>query len=77
LPRSCVTGIDLISPGSVSSQKAPPALTALEGKGKLTDGRDPSEPKWAGHPLYRPDDNLVMLRDGLARPTRMSTRNMW
>jgi hypothetical protein len=29
--------------------------------GQFADGCDPLEPNWAGHPLYRPRDNLAML----------------
>ena len=29
--------------------------------GQFSDGCDPSEPNWAGRPLYRPRDNLAML----------------
>jgi hypothetical protein len=45
--------------------------------GQLADGCDPSEPNWAGCPLYRRCDNLAMLHDGLAKLMRMSMRNMW
>ena len=45
--------------------------------GQFADGCDPSEPNWAGRPLYRPRDNLAMLHGGLAKLMRMSTRNMW
>jgi hypothetical protein len=45
--------------------------------GQFSDGCDPSEPNWAGRPLYRPRDNLAMLHGGLAKLVRMSTRNMW
>ena len=45
--------------------------------GQFADGLDPSEPNWAGRPLYRPRDNLAMLDGGLAKLMRMSTRNMW
>jgi len=44
---------------------------------QFADGCDPSEPNWAGRPLYRPRDNLAMLHGGLAKLMRMSTRNMW
>ena len=44
---------------------------------RFDDGCDPSEPNWAGHPLYRLRDNLAMLHGGLARLMRMSMRNMW
>ena len=45
--------------------------------GQIADGCDPSEPNWAGRPLYRPRDNLAMLHGELAKLMRMSTRNMW
>jgi hypothetical protein len=45
--------------------------------GQFADGCDPQAPNWAGHPLYRPPDNLGMLRLGLAKLMRMSMRNMW
>jgi hypothetical protein len=44
--------------------------------GEFADGCDPSESNWAGHPLYRPRDNLAILHEGLAKLVRMSTRNM-
>jgi hypothetical protein len=45
--------------------------------GKFADGSVPSKPTWARRPLYRPRGNLAMFHDGLAKPMRMSTRNMW
>ncbi len=55
-----------------SDAKHRPTLT-----GQFADGRDPSEPNWAGHSLYRPRDNLAMLGGRQAKPIRMSTRSMW
>ena len=45
--------------------------------GRFVDGCDTSESNWASYPLYRPRDNLAMLRGGLAKLMRMSMRNMW
>jgi hypothetical protein len=45
--------------------------------GWFVDGCDTSESNWASYPLYRPRDNLAMLRGGLAKLMRMSTRNLW
>jgi hypothetical protein len=66
-----LVGSTLVAAGCVTQNTGPTSTV------QFTDGCDPSEPNWAGYPLYRPRDNLAMLRCGPAKLMRMSTRHMW
>ena len=70
--RLCAVSLHFGGQLASDAEHWPPIST-----GKFADGCDPSEPNWAGRPLYRPRDNLAMLHGGLAKLVRMSTRNMW
>jgi FixJ family two-component response regulator len=60
--------------GSTLEDSWPDAEHWPTSTGQFADGCDPSEPNWAGRPLYRPRDNRAMLHGGLAKLMRMSTR---
>src|SRR5258705_6546842 len=72
LCAASLVGSTLVGSWLPDAKHWPPIST-----GKFAVGCDPSEPNWAGHPLYRPRDNFSMLHGGLAKLMRMSTRNMW